>query len=153
MGLAEILHPDIRPVQPQLSELPGRRLKPGRPAFLFHTVMRSHPLLCGFFSDALGSDCFSCFTFLARGFPPHNHPTSLCDVEKVSKHLLSVGSPFSKRVPRGVGVTPASPALLAQRRRTRAQGEEVTVLVHSSHRCLPSTHSICRRASLLWAKE
>lgn len=80
--------------------------------------------------------------FLARGFPPHNHPTSLCNLEKVSKHLLSVGSPFSKRVPRGVGVTPASPALLAQRQRTRAQGEEVMVLVHSSHRCLPSTHCL-----------
>ena len=41
----------------------------------------------------------TCFTFLPRVFPPHNHPTSLCDLEKVSNHLLSVGSPFGKRVP------------------------------------------------------
>ena len=41
----------------------------------------------------------TCFTFLPRVFPLHGHPASLCDWGKVSKHLLSATSPFSKRVP------------------------------------------------------
>lgn len=100
----------------------------------------------------------TCFTFLPRVFPLHNHPTSLCDLEKVSNHLLSVGSPFGKRVPviepapgrTGDACQPCSACAEMEDQGTGRGGDGSR---HSSHTCLPSTHSVFSRASLLWAKE